>query len=131
MHCNVHMQYNGCITLYRNSCKSFYLLQYLRRCRAGMPSSALEISSSLFVQERRLQAERTGRMIDLTKNVSLTVLAETTAKLDAEQNERDETEAQKLLQEAVRPYKQRLVRFNRAHQVESNTGFGICQAPGS
>ncbi len=92
--------------------------------RNAIASSSLEVSSTLFVQEeRRLQADRTGRicMIDLTKDVSPTVLAE--------QNQRGGTEALKLLQEAVKPYKQHLVRFiNCEHQVELNIGFGICQA---
>ncbi len=49
-------------------------------------------------------------MIDLTEHVSASVLAATAAKLEAEQNERDEAEAQKNVEEAVKPYKQKLVR---------------------
>jgi type III secretory pathway component EscR len=62
------------------------------------------------VQERRREAERSGRMIDLTEHVSASVLAATAAKLEAEQEERDEAEAQKNVEEAVKPYKQMLVR---------------------
>jgi len=62
------------------------------------------------VQERRREAERSGRMIDLTEHVSASVLAATAAKLEAEQEERDEAEAQKNVAEAVKPYKQMLVR---------------------
>lgn len=49
-------------------------------------------------------------MIDLTEHVSASVLAATAAKLEAEQEERDEAEAQKNVEEAVKPYKQMLVR---------------------
>lgn len=49
-------------------------------------------------------------MIDLTEHVSASVLAATAAKLEAEQNERNEAEAQKNVEEAVKPYKQKLVR---------------------
>jgi len=38
------------------------------------------------------------------------VLAATAAKLEAEQNERDEADTQKNVEEAVKPYKQKLVR---------------------
>lgn len=61
------------------------------------------------VQERRLKAERTGQMIDLTKDVSPAVLAQTAAKLEAEQKQRDEDDAQKELAEARKPFEARLV----------------------
>ena len=64
----------------------------------------------VIVQERRREAERSGRMIDLTEHVSASVLAATAAKLEAEQNERDEADTQKNVEEAVKPYKQKLVR---------------------
>ncbi len=53
-------------------------------------------------------------MIDLTEHVSASMLAATAAKLEAEQNERDEAEAQKNVEEAVKPYKQKLVRLMSA-----------------
>ena len=60
-------------------------------------------------------------MIDLTEHVSASVLAATAAKLEAEQNERDEAEAQKNVEEAVKPYKQKLVRSmsTTASQVQA------------
>ena len=61
------------------------------------------------LQERRLKAERTGQMIDLTKDVSPAVLAQTAAKLEAEQKQRDEDEAQKELAEARKPFEARMV----------------------
>lgn len=61
------------------------------------------------MQERRLQAERTGRLIDLTKDVSPAVLAETAAKLDAEQKQLDEEKAQKEVAEAIKPFETRVV----------------------
>ena len=61
------------------------------------------------VQERRLKAERTGQMIDLTKDVSPAVLAQTAAKLEAEQKQRDEDDAQKELAEARKPFEARMV----------------------
>lgn len=61
------------------------------------------------MQERRLKAERTGQMIDLTKDVSPAVLAQTAAKLEAEQKQRDEDDAQKELAEARKPFEARLV----------------------
>jgi hypothetical protein len=69
-----------------------------------------DATRTVTVQERRREAERSGRMIDLTEHVSASVLAATAAKLEAEQNERDEAEAQKNVEEAVKPYKQKLVR---------------------
>ena len=48
-------------------------------------------------------------MIDLTKDVSPTVLAETAAKLDAEQKQLDEEEAQKKVAEATVPFELRVV----------------------
>lgn len=65
---------------------------------------------SCAVQERRLKAERTGQMIDLTKDVSPAVLAETAAKLEAEQKQRDEEEAHKAVAEAIKAFDTRLVR---------------------
>ncbi|DBA83686.1 TPA: hypothetical protein ACH3X1_016793 [Trebouxia sp. C0004] len=58
--------------------------------------------------ERRREAERSGRMIDLTEHVSASVLAATAAKLEAEQNERDEAETQKNVDKAVKPYVRKL-----------------------
>ena len=60
-------------------------------------------------------------MIDLTEHVSASVLTATAAKLEAEQNERDEAEAQKSVEEAVKPYKQKLVRSisTTASQVQA------------
>ncbi|KAL3138929.1 hypothetical protein ABBQ32_14197 [Trebouxia sp. C0010 RCD-2024] len=60
------------------------------------------------LEERRLKAERTGQMIDLTKDVSPAVLAATAAKLEAEQRQRDEEEAQKALVEATKAFDIRL-----------------------
>lgn len=65
--------------------------------------------TSCVMQERRLQAERTGRMIDLTKDVSPAVLAETAAKIDAEEKQRDDEEAEKRALEATKPFETRLV----------------------
>lgn len=48
-------------------------------------------------------------MIDLTADVSATVLAATAAKLEAEQSERDEAEVQKNVAAAVRPFQQKVV----------------------
>ena len=48
-------------------------------------------------------------MIDLTADVSATVLAATAAKLEAEQTERDEAEVQKNVAAAVRPFQQKVV----------------------
>lgn len=56
-----------------------------------------------------MKAERTGQMIDLTKDVSPAVLAATAAKLEAEQRQRDEEEAQKALVEATKAFDIRLV----------------------
>lgn len=63
------------------------------------------------MQERRLKAERTGQMIDLTKDVSPAVLAQTAAKLEAEQKQRDKDDAQRELAEARKPFEARLVSF--------------------
>ena len=57
-------------------------------------------------------------MIDLTKYVSPTVLAETAIKLEAEQIQRDEAEAKKDLEEALTPYELRLVRHIHAVSIE-------------
>ena len=50
-------------------------------------------------------------MIDLTKDVSPAVLAQTAAKLEAEQKQRDEEDAQRELAEARKPFEARLVSF--------------------
>lgn len=74
-----------------------------------MDARIANCSRLLAVQERRLKAERTGQMIDLTKDVSPAVLAQTAAKLEAEQRQRDEEEAQKALAEATKAFDIRLV----------------------
>lgn len=61
------------------------------------------------MQEKRLRAERTGQMIDLTKDVSPAVLAQTAAKLEAEQKQRDEEEAQRALADVTKAFDTRLV----------------------
>ena len=71
-------------------------------------------------QERRLQAERTGRMIDLTMDVSPTVVAQTAAKLEAEQQERDAADFQKELEETLKPYEQRVVSISSTVASSSN-----------
>lgn len=76
---------------------------------AGSGSPGSRLIGLCTVQERRLKAERTGQMIDLTKDVSPAVLAQTAAKLEAEQKERDEDEAQRELAEARKPFEARLV----------------------
>ena len=48
-------------------------------------------------------------MIDLTRDVSPSVLTQTAAKLEAEQKQRDDADAQQALVEAVKPYEARLV----------------------
>ena len=74
-----------------------------------MPAEMVCINEDTAVQERRLQAERTGSMIDLTRDVSASVLAQTAAKLEAEQKQRDDADAQQALVEAVKPFEARLV----------------------
>ena len=78
-------------------------------CFTEWGSQGLNRTVLCTLQERRLKAERTGQMIDLTKDVSPTVLAQTAAKLEAEQKQRDEDEAQKELAEARKPFEARMV----------------------
>ena len=65
-------------------------------------------------------------MIDLTKYVSPTVLAETASKLEAEQIQRDEIEAKKDLEEALAPYELRLVRHTHAVSIVLLSGLVLC-----
>lgn len=85
----------------------------------GRGPSRTENAHAYMAQERRREAERTGRMIDLTADVSATVLAATAAKLEAEQTERDEAEVQKNVAAAVRPFQQKVVRVAWALSVFS------------
>ena len=48
-------------------------------------------------------------MIDLTKDVDPLVVAETARNLEQEQQERDAAQAQQELEEALKPYEQRVV----------------------
>ena len=76
-------------------------------------------------------------MIDLTKDVSPAVLAQTAAKLEAEQKQRDKHEAQKELAEARKPFEARMVSCpftqafvsvqqfgNDVHSKDSKAGHG-------
>ena len=63
-------------------------------------------------------------MIDLTEDVSPTVLAETAAKLDAEQKQLADQDAQKRVAEATKAYDARLV----SSYWRSTTKHALCYA---
>ena len=62
-------------------------------------------------------------MIDLTKDVSPAVLAETAAKLEAEHKAQEEDEAKRDLDDAINPFRQRLV---RSHKLSTLSLLKLC-----